>query len=390
MSPPIRGSLKPTAEPEGRPTAAVDLRALVGRPSGIGWFTLAVARRLAQRGRFSVLGLAQAEPFEAAALREAGARLETQPAPFGLFWQQIRLPPRLASPDVDVFWSPLFTLPLNLPVPGVVTVHDLSVFLLPKAHRFKVRWSLRPFLGSSLRRARWIAADSEATARDLGRRFPSLAHKVRIVYPGVDSEFRPAPVDEIARTRLELACPDGYLLFSGTLEPRKNVELLLDVWEALRRVGDAPPLVVCGGYGWHSEALAERIRRLHEAGVHNLGHLPRERLVRVMQAARAFVYPSRFEGFGLPVAEAMACGIPTLASRRSSLPEVVGSGGILFDPDRPAELADALRRILREPAFASELSRRGPAQAARFDWDQTAERMEELFDSALAPVAERP
>jgi glycosyltransferase involved in cell wall biosynthesis len=376
--------------PPTRPTVGIDLRALVGRPSGIGWFTLAVARRLAQRERFGVLGLAQAEPFEAAALRAAGARVETQPAPFGYFWQQLRLPPRLAGPDVDLFWSPLFTLPLNLPVPGVVTVHDLSVFLLPEAHRFKVRWSLRPFLAGSLRRARWIAADSEATARDLGRRFPSLAHKVRIVYPGVDAEFRPAPADEIARTRQELECPDGYLLFSGTLEPRKNVELLLDVWEVLRRAGEAPPLVICGGYGWHSEPLAERIQRLHGAGVHNLGHLPRERLIRVMQAAHAFVYPSLFEGFGLPVAEAMACGVPTLASRRSSLPEVVGNGGILFDPEEPAELAAALRLILQEPAYAAQLSQRGLAQAARFDWDQTAERMEELFDRALRDRAERP
>jgi glycosyltransferase involved in cell wall biosynthesis len=363
---------------------AVDLRALVGRPSGIGWFTLAVVRRLASRGRFSVLGLAQAEPFGGETLRGEGAAVETQWAPLGVWWQQFLLPPRLARGDVDVLWSPLFTLPVNLPVPGVVTVHDLSVYLLPSAHRFKVRWSQRPFLPGTLRRARAIAADSEATARDLGRCFPAIAGKVRIVYPGVDPEFRPGEADEIEGTRRELGCPQGFLLFSGTLEPRKNVSLLLDVWEELRRSGETPPLVLSGGYGWHSEPLAERIRSLSATGVHDLGHLPRERLIRVMQAATAFVYPSLFEGFGLPVAEAMACGVPTLASRQSSLPEVVGDAGVLFDPARPEELAAALRRVLADSGWAAELARRGPQRAARFDWNRTAELMEGLFADAIA------
>jgi glycosyltransferase involved in cell wall biosynthesis len=368
----------------------VDLRALVGRPSGIGWFTLSLAERLALRGRYALLGLAQGEPHGRRRLEAAGVEVEVRPAPFGLWWQQLSLPVRSAQSDVDLLWSPLFTLPLNLAVPAVVTVHDLTSFLMPEAHRFKVRWSQRPFLPGSLRRASWIAADSEATARDLARLFPATADRVRVVYPGVDPTFRPGAREAIARTRGELGCPEGFLLFAGTLEPRKNVGLLLDVWQRLRALGETPPLVLCGGYGWHSRELARRVAALAGQGVHDLGHLERERLVQVMQAARAFVYPSVYEGFGLPVAEAMACGVPTLASRRSSLPEVAGRGAVLFDPDQPEELAAALRRVLSERAWATELGHRGREQAARFTWDLAAERMEELFAAALAGAGGRP
>jgi glycosyltransferase involved in cell wall biosynthesis len=367
-----------------RPTVGVDLRALVGSPSGVGYVTLALLQRLAARGRARYLGLAHRPTVADRELADAGIDLEHQPAPYGVLWQQLRLPHRLRRGDVDLFWSPLMTLPVRISLPGVITVHDLTPLLFPETHRLKVRLSVLPFLRSTLRRAGRIAVDSEATAKDLRTYFPASKTKLRVVYPGVDPEFRPAPPDEIERTRRELGCPQGYLLYAGTLEPRKNLETLLDAWEVLRRgEAETPPLVLAGPYGWHSRRLLHRIERLASSGVSYLGRLQRDRQVQVVQAASIFVYPSLYEGFGLPPAEAMACGLPVIVSDRSSLPEVVGEAGLQVDPKSAGDLAAAISRLLHEPALARELGERARERSRRFDWDLSAQLMEEVLFEAL-------
>ena len=371
-------------ETTGRTTVAVDLRALVGTPTGIGYLTLSLLSRLARRNAHAYVGMSQAPPSHADDLQAAGVRIEQQSAPLGLWWQQLRLPKRLAAGDVDLFWSPLMTLPTRLPVPGVVTIHDLTTLLLPETHRLKNRLTTRPFLKRTIAVASRIVTDSESSARDIRAWFPESADRLHIVYPGIDTEFTPASGERIDELRRGLGYPNGYLLYVGTVEPRKNLKLLLDVWEELRRDDpDFPPLVVAGPYGWGSSELVSRIERLEGTGLSYFGHAERSRLVELFQAATAFVYPSLYEGFGLPPAEALACGIPTVVSDRSSLPEVVGDAGLLFDPGQPSELADALRRLLGDPGLARDLSRRAVTQAATFSWDKAAAEMEEVFALAL-------
>ncbi|HEV3076392.1 MAG TPA: glycosyltransferase family 1 protein, partial [Thermoanaerobaculia bacterium] len=371
------------ADPARRPRVAIDLRALVPVPTGIGVYTRSLAIALAARGGMRYLGVAHRPPRGAEELAAAGIDLEAQRAPLGVVWQQLLLPRRLRRGDVDLLWSPLLTLPLDCPVPAVATVHDLTVLLMPEAHRAKVRFSLLPFLAASFRRARRLVALSRATAADVAFHYPGSAAKVRVVYPGVDEEFRPGAADEIAATRAELGAPRGFLLYAGTLEPRKNVGALLDAWEALAADDPRfPDLALAGPYGWGSRALERRIAKLsggaggtgidqgaashdspaeaartassaaagsavHRAGPRliALGHLDRARLVRVFQAARIFVYPSLYEGFGLPVAEALACGVPVITLATSSLPEVVGDAGLLAEPGDPAALAAAIGRV---------------------------------------------
>ncbi|HEV3073661.1 MAG TPA: glycosyltransferase family 1 protein, partial [Thermoanaerobaculia bacterium] len=320
----------------------------------------------------------------------------------GVVWQQLLLPRRLRRGDVDLLWSPLLTLPLDCPVPAVATVHDLTVLLMPEAHRAKVRFSLLPFLAASFRRARRLVTLSRATADDIAFHYPGSAAKVRVVYPGVDEEFRPGTADEIAATRAALGAPRGYLLYAGTLEPRKNVGALLDAWEALAADDPGfPPLVLAGPYGWGSRALAARIAGLAARSGDGtglaatppsaapggrllaLGHLDRARLVRVFQAASLFVYPSLYEGFGLPPAEALACGVPAVALDTSSLPEVIGEAGVLVAPGDTAALAAALGRLVSEPGLAAELAGRAAAQAGRFRWQRAAAEMEDVFREAL-------
>jgi glycosyltransferase involved in cell wall biosynthesis len=367
------------------PTIAVDLRPLVRAATGIGVVTREQLCLLAPRGEHRFLGLSHAPVAEPAVLTAAGLALEVQPTFRGVVWQQLRLPRRLAQGDVDLFWSPHMILPLRLPVPGVTTVHDLTTVLYPEAHSLKVKLSVLPFLRRTLDNARRIVAVSTATADDLRRHFPESRDRLRVVPNGVDRRFAPADADAIAATRARLGLTEGYLLYAGTLEPRKNLGQLLDAWEHLKaQDSTVPPLVFVGGYGWHSRGLLRRLARLAPHGVRHLGRVSDEELLAIVQAARVFVYPSLYEGFGLPALEALACGIPTIASNVSSLPEVVGKAGLLVEPGEVMPLASAIRRLLDDPGLAAELAARGPVQAARFGWPRSADLLAEVFREALA------
>src|SRR5947209_3942300 len=269
-----------------RSVVAVDLRALVPAATGIGVYTRSLLLGLAARGGLRYLGMAHRPPLGAGEPQAAGIGVERPEAPLGVMWQQLRLPRRLARGDVDLFWSPLITLPLRCPVPAVATVHDLTALLMPEMHTLKVRWSLLPFLRPSFEQARRLVTISKATADDLAFHFPQCREKIRVVYPGIDPEFQPGEPAAIAATRAELGAPEGYVLFVGTLEPRKNVGALIDAWEMLR-VEDPRllPLVLAGPYGWGSERLARRIAALAPLGVQALGRVERARLVRLVQAA---------------------------------------------------------------------------------------------------------
>ncbi len=358
---------------------------MVRAPTGIGIHTLELTERLAATGEFDLVGLAHREPEAAGRLREAGVVVEWQPAPLGVIWQQWQLPRRLARGDLDLLWSPLQTLPRRLTVPGVATVHDLAVLLWPETLPARVRWSQIPFLGSTVERAARLVAVSESTARDLVAAFPAAAGKVEVIWNGVDPAWRPIDAARIAAVRERLDAPRGYFLYAGTLEPRKNVGLLLEAWRRLRDEEPelALPLLIAGPEGWKHERLAAQLDALAGAGVRRLGRLPLEELREVVGAATAFVYPSLYEGFGLPVAEAMAAGVAAIVSEIPSLTEVAGDAALTVHPDDPEELAHALSRLASEPELAAELGRRGVERARRYSWEESSRRLAAVFRSAL-------
>ncbi len=367
-----------------RLTVAVDARALIGPRTGIGVHTAALLERLVDQLDLDLVAVAHRVPDDIAALVARGLRVEAHGGPLGVLWQQLRLPRRLRRGDIDLLWSPLFTLPIACPVPAVVTVHDLTPVLLPGTHRWQTRWTIRPFLSRSLTRARRVVAVSEATAADLRRLYPACAERVVVIHNGVDPEFRPGTPEGIAARRAQLGCPRGFVFYAGTLEPRKNVTRLLDAWQELRRAGRAElPLVLGGPYGWGSRSLERRLAALAEEGVMLLGPLPRSVLIATMQAASLFVYPSLYEGFGLPAAEAMACGVPVVASDTPALVEVVAEAGLLVPPTDRRALAEAIARLAADPTLAAELGRRGRERARRFSWDEAAQRLAAVFRQAL-------
>ncbi len=272
------------------------------------------SKSLRPAGTWSFLALAHREPVVAPQLRRMGIAVEWQPAPSGVLWQQALLPRRLAAGDIDLFWSPLLTLPIRLPVPAVVTLHDLAAIQVPETLPLKVRWSIQPFLERTVEQARRIVVGSESIAGEVRHAFPVAAGKLRVIPHGVSARFTPAPAERIAALRRGLEAPRGYFLAVGTLEPRKNLDLLLDAWEILRR--EAPdaalPLILVGAEGWKNRALKRRLERLREAGVRHLGRVEEERLV------EAFRPPPRWSTH--PATRASACRSPRLwrAAARSS------------------------------------------------------------------------
>ena len=332
--------------------------------------------------------MAHREPAVAGELRSLGVAVEVQPAPLGVVWQQARLPARLARGDIDLFWSPLLTLPRRTPVPAVVTVHDLAVLHVPETLPWKVRWSLLPFLGSSVERADRLVVGTERVAREIEAAFPAARGKCVVVPHGVDPVFRPADASERRAIRDELGAPGGYLLAVGTLEPRKNLPLLLDAWEQLRAErGEAtPPLLLAGPPGWKDEALRRRLAQLAGAGVRHLGRLERPALVRAYQGALGLVYPSIYEGFGLPVAEALACGRAVVVAADGSPAEVAGDAGWTFHAESAEELAAAIERLLAA-ADEPEVAARARRRAERYSWPLAAARLGEIFHAVLAERA---
>ncbi len=370
-----------------RPTIALDGRVLVDAPAGAGYYTRSILAKLAQRGRYRYVAFCHRPPRDVESLTAAGVRYEVIRAPLGFWWQQRTLPRRLAAAakkgaEFDLLWSPVATLPRRLSIPAVVTIHDLTPLLFPYWHSWRNRVTFKRQLPSSLDQAARVIADSQSTAADLERRFPWTAGRLTVVHLGIDPEFKPADPTRAAAIRRSFDAPRGYGLFVGTIEPRKNLHTLLDAWQRVReRVPDAPPLLVAGGRGWRSGGVRRRLGRA--PGVEYLGRLPRSRLVEVTQGATVFVYPSRYEGFGLPVAEAMACGVPVVTSDRSSLPEVIDDAGFQVHPQHTQKLAAAIERILTDRALHQRLAARGIARAALFTWDKAAEETEAVFDQAL-------
>jgi glycosyltransferase involved in cell wall biosynthesis len=328
----------------------IDGRPLVGNRTGIGVHTAEIARRL----DFDAPPLiaSHAEIVDRSGLEECAFRVDRMP--LGVLWQQLVLP-RIEG---DVLWGPHGTLPVAWRKRAVVTVHDLTSITMPGRHRLKTILSFNLFIGRSLEQATRVACVSRAVAEEVMRGFGVDASKIEVVPNGVDELFTPAG-DE-----------GDYILFTGTLEPRKGVHDLLEAWRMLP--APRPRLVLCGDAGW-------RTRIAEEAGVEVTGYVTRERLRELYRGARAFVYPSRYEGFGIPPLEAMACGAPVIATRTGAIPEFAEGAALLVKPGDVRALASALARLLGDGALRRELRAAGPERARMWSWDKGAAVMRELL-----------
>ena len=366
---------------------AIDARALLNERTGIGTYTDAIARGLAARPGLSV-GLFAPRPFPASFQGAGAFSLHTDHHPFGIVWLHSTLPQRIDRWGAGVLVSALTIGPARGDVPFVSTVHDLTPLTHPEWHASRTVIGFVPLWDRTVERAAKFLCVSRTTANDLVARYPETAERVRVAENGVDRGFFFPADDPAARLRTRQRYADGrpFLLYLGTLEPRKNVEALVVACERLwGRRRSRPDLVLAGGAGWKTAGLHRRIARSpFRDKIHVAGYAARDAARELYRAAEAFVYPSLAEGFGLPVLEAMACGIPVVASTAEALVEV-GGDAALYAPPRDVEtLSRQIERVLEDRSLRETFAKAGPARAARFSWDATVEKTA----VALAEVAE--
>ena len=294
-----------------------------------------------------------------------------------VLWQRLRVPlwADLFTGPVDLFHSPDFVLPPLRRAKSILTVHDLSFLRHPECYEAAFREYLESAVSRSVGRADLVLADSESTRQDLIELLAVDSSRVEVLYSGVEKRFHPIE-DEVslAGVREQYGLPERFILSVGTLQPRKNYERLIEAYGCLiDRIDLDVMLVIAGGKGW----LYERIfRRVDELGLSEkilfLGFFADDDLPTLYSLADLFVFPSLYEGFGLPPLEAMACGTPVVSSNASSLPEVVGGAAEMVDPLDVDGLAEAMFRVLSEGDLRAEMVCKGLIRACQFTWEGAA------------------
>lgn len=257
---------------------------------------------------------------------------------------------------------------------NVVTIHDLAFKHYPQFLKRQFGQSLAFWKTKrDVQRADRVITVSHHTAKDAIKFFQIDQEKIRVVHHGVTEVFRPdvgpAAIERV-RNKYQIGS-SPYLLCVGTLEPRKNLVRLLEMYRAFTPINSAYDLVLAGGRGWQDEAIHQQAEALAPR-VHLTGYLPPEDLPPLYAGATLMIYPSLYEGFGMPLLEAMASGVPVVASNTSAIPEVVGDAAVLFDPVDIAEMGEAVLRVLRDPALAADLRSKGLARAGDFTWERAA------------------
>jgi alpha-1,3-rhamnosyl/mannosyltransferase len=365
---------------------AVDARALLAPQTGIGTYTRGVARELAARPDTAV-GLFLPRSPLAGPDGLGRAEILADASPLGTLWVQTTLPRRARAWRADALLAALTIAPARSGVPTVAVVHDLTPWTHPEWHADRTLLGFLPLWERTVERAERLLCVSRATADDLLRLYPEARPRVRVVWNGVDPEFTPAP-DEAARAsaRAQYAGGRRYVLYLGTLEPRKNVETLVAACEVLWREDPGrPDLVLAGGIGWKTAPLENRIAAsAFRSRIHLPGYASREAALALYRGAEAFVYPSHAEGFGLPVVEAMACAVPTVASDTAALTEIGGDAALYAPAGDTDALARAIARALEDPGERRRLLAEGPARAALFSWKTAAAQTAAVLAEAAA------
>jgi glycosyltransferase involved in cell wall biosynthesis len=260
------------------------------------------------------------------------------------------------------------------------TLYDMSCWLLPETHTPENVAATKRFADVIVKQADGVIALSNSTRNDALQILKLSANKIKVIYPGVSEAFFRVVPEEVSRIREIYALQRSYLLYVGTIEPRKNVDCVLNAYAALPKdIRQEHELVIVGPLGWCG--IETRSRLEQGAGFRYLGYIPERHLPAVTAGAIALVYPSLYEGFGLPVVQAMATGVPVIVSNVSSLPEIVGEAGLLVDPRSASELSKAMQRLLLSPVTRQQLGDAARIRAHQFTWDRTAQQSWAFFDN---------
>lgn len=299
-----------------------------------------------------------------------------------LIWTHAHLPFQVTKAKVDLLHMPANVIPLMPPCRTVVTIHDAIFLQFPKSFTLWHRTYARLLVPYSAKRSTRILTNSEQSKRNLVEYMKIDPEKIVVTYLAAASDFGPVAQPEITRVR-QMYNLNQYILTVGALEPRKNMIRLLQAFAQLRADGYSGELVHAGPKGWLFEDVMVEVDRLDLQGsVRFLGRVPKQDLIGLYNAATCFVYPSLYEGFGLPVLEAMSCGCPVITSNLSSLPEIAGDAAIMIDPYNVQQFVKAMQEVLANPSFAHNLIQRGFQQAMQFSWARCAQETLAVYQQA--------
>jgi glycosyltransferase involved in cell wall biosynthesis len=303
---------------------------------------------------------------------------------FRFFFEQVLLPRKCKKLDIDVIHSFHYTMPYLTRIKRVVTIPDMTFYLFPELHQKIKRLYFKTLIPLSLKKCSRVITISESTKTDLLKRFPYISpEKIAVIHLGVNISNPPVQ----AKKHLEKygLQEKKYFLFVGTLEPRKNIPGIIEAFHHVINSNDNDKkdykLLIMGKKGWFYREIFETVKKYHlEESVIFTGYIDGEAKQSLLAHAFLFLYPSFYEGFGLPVLEAMAFGVPVITGNVSSLPEVSGDAALLIDPHHWQEIAAAMLKLLSDQELVKELSKRSLMQAQRFSWQHTAEKTLALFD----------
>lgn len=351
---------------------------LANLKTGIGHYTFELARSLALLAPSDEFELVSPFPFlPELTNQQLPVNLRTRHAPVNLLskrWWAVGLPAYVGRAEYTLFHGTNYDIPLWKRCPTVVTIHDLSVLLHPHLHPPRIGRRARRRLPVMARSASMIITATEAGKLEVCEHLKIEPERVAVTPYAPRRGFRPVPAEQTVEVRRRLGVEDEFLLFVGTIEPRKNLFTLVRAYEeVLRQNSLRPQLVIAGMKGWLMDDLFSYIER---AGIGDrlcfTGYLSEADLSALYSSCRVFIYPSLYEGFGLPPLEAMACGAPVITSRIGSIMEVVGSAAHLFDPRDAEALAQSIIKLLEDDGERERLSRAGMERALQFTWEKTA------------------
>ncbi len=351
------------------------------RRAGIHQYIYQVLRHLPEQDEYVVFTRFN-DDLGQAGKQVVRSRWPTQQRLVRILWEQTAWPLLAKRHGVELLHSMAFALPIWLPAPAVVTVYDLSFMHYPESFPTLQRRYLQRQTVQACRRARRVITISQSARQDIHRFFGVPLMQIDVITPGVDPLYRPLPRADVAAFRQERQLPRRFVLHVGTLQPRKNIPTLLEALAQLP-LPDVN-LVLVGGKGWlYAEIFAQVVALGLQERVHFAGYVPDELLPFWYNAADCLVVPSLYEGFGLPVVEAMACGTPVVVANTSSLPEAAGNAALLFEPRNAAELAERITAVLQDRVLAATMRDAGLAQAQQFSWKRAGAETAVSYHRAL-------